>query len=88
MELALVEKARELIRKESLTLELLDILDARMNWLIRFCQRNGIEIPDTEGIVRDETRIKTLMGEISPAMQRPYKSPDDATEPPLRTFSF
>lgn len=85
LELALVEKANELIRKERLTPELFDILDARIVWLIHFCQRNAIDIPNKEMIVIDEARIKALMDEISPDAQRPFKSPEDATEPILRS---
>jgi hypothetical protein len=65
LELALVEKTRELIRKERLTLDLFEILDARMNWLIRFCQKNGIPIPDNARIIEDEARISYLMDQIS-----------------------
>jgi hypothetical protein len=63
--LALNEKFKELIRKERLTIELFEILDSRMNWLIRFCQKNGIPMPDAERIGADESRIKALMTQIA-----------------------
>jgi len=94
IKLALLEEARELVHKEKLTLELFEILDARMVWLIRFCRKNGIEIPNQEALIRDEQRIKRLMGELSgeaPEVKHPRKSPDDESESiflPLRRSSW
>lgn len=79
IKLAFLEETRELLRREKLALELFDILDARMLWLIRFCRQNGIRIPNQDAIIREEARIKYLMGRLSgasPAVKRDFKSPD------------
>ncbi len=83
--LALIEKTKELIRKERLTLELFEILDSRMRWLSRFCQTNGIQIPNQEQIVREEERIKYLMGEIGGISPNGSKQPNEPNEDDYRT---
>jgi hypothetical protein len=90
--LALVEKTREVIRKESLTLELFEILDARMNWLIRFCLQHGISLP-TEQLATEEARIKHLMGEIAgvPSSDGNYHrddSDEDLPEPKEKRYKY
>jgi len=66
MRMAMVAETQELIRREKLALELIDVLDFNFQWLLRFCERNNIEIPDRERLYLSLNKVRRLMGQLSP----------------------
>jgi len=81
LKLALTYEMEQLLRREELALELIDVLDFNFQWLLRFCERNRIEIPDRERLYQSLNKVRVLMREISPEMKCVQVSPDNGREP-------
>ena len=82
LEIALLQRMREINRMRKLELELLEQFDSKFQWLIRFCDERGIEIPDREGLHHSLKKIPKLLDQIypdsrSPEVKRPSFSPED-----------
>ena len=61
----LAQEMQELLKKERIAVDLIDMLDFNFQWLFRFCERNHIEIPDRERIYRSLNRVRELTGELA-----------------------
>ena len=91
LELAKVEEMRTLIHKVEAVDELIEVVDFNFKWLLRFCERNNIEIPDRERVYESLNKIRVLIDRISPAnieqssteVERFKKSTEDETAPPI-----
>ena len=69
LEIELIEHIRELIRKERLTLEILDVLDFNFRWLLQFCQKNDIVIPDRARLQMSWNRLRKAIRELDSTTQ-------------------
>ena len=82
IDLSIADFMRQLILRERKVMELFDILNYNYQWLIRFCEKNGIDIPDRERVHRSWSRVRDVIDDLSPPENKqPKKSPDDRTEP-------
>jgi hypothetical protein len=77
IELALVEEMRQLIQKENVMSEILEVMDCDFMWLLRFCERNNITIPDRDRLLRAKLRLKSLLGSFYSDAPDESKQRDD-----------
>ncbi len=64
IELALVEELRDYIRREKIMSDAAEILSYYVAWLFRFCEKNGIEIPDRERLYQANVKLNGLLEEF------------------------
>ena len=81
LNIARLEELQKLIHKEMVVIELLEVLDFNFQWLIRFCDKNDIEIPDRVRLYESLNKVRLLIDELAPTnLQQPKRTTEDATE--------
>jgi hypothetical protein len=83
LELALLERMKEMHKMRKLELELIEQFDYAFNWVLKVSAQNGTTLPNYNAMKSCLIRIMNLIDDIypSPEVKRSHFSPEDETEP-------
>lgn len=81
LDLARLQELNRLVHQEKALVELLDVLNFNFNWLIQFCEKNDITVPDRERLYQSQERIKVLIDEITDESYHVDKSDEELPVP-------
>ena len=61
LELALIEEMRQLLKKEEVMSEAVELLDHNLEWTLRYCEKNRIPMPERERILASLLKLRGLL---------------------------
>lgn len=77
-----IQELAKIVRQEADIIELLEVMSFNFQWLLRFCEKKDISIPDRARIYASLDKVRTLIDEIAPPRNKhPNTTPKESTEP-------
>ena len=81
---SIIEEMRYALRIKRVNEEMLEYLSSSLRWLMRYADKQGIQLPEKERILSIVESVMVLAEKIptsSPAVKQPRKYPEDEAEP-------